>query len=170
MPLFRLTQKLAPLVPTAKLAPPSVPVPPEHEWFTSLFFVEGKKCVLWAQRTTLLGFVRRGVTAAELREFPALFRRALWATLGAMGLSESVAAPFGVDEPASYGPTNDRRILGSMNDYRRMFEGMVERRGGLARADIPVINVKLNDAPMSVIGMESAIWLLRAMSGNHTGA
>ncbi len=71
--------------------------------------------------------------------------------------------------PEVYAPTNDRAIVGSMLDYRKMFEVMVEYEGGLATANIVEINAKLNDTPMSVLGMESAVRVVRGVpSGART--
>ena len=76
MPLFRVTKKLATALkvksPTASVEHENA----EHEWFADLFYVDGKKCVIWVHRPTLLTFVRPAVVAAELREFHALFRSA----------------------------------------------------------------------------------------------
>jgi hypothetical protein len=44
-----------------------------------------------------------------------------------------------------------------------MFQIMVEYDGGLATADIALINAKLNDSPMSVIGMNSAARRIRSL-------
>lgn len=154
MPTFRVTKKLAKAIHVNLAAAPAALPNPEHEWFADLFWVEGKKCVIWVHRTTLLTFVRPAVVAAELREFHGLFRYEFRTAMAAMALPEVLLDRFGIYHPEDYAPTNDRSILGSMLDYRKMFELMVE--GGLARAPISALNAKLNDSPMSVLGMECA--------------
>ena len=168
MPLFRITKKLTKVLrvklQTSAVEPESV----DHQWFADLFFVEGKKCVIWVHRTTLFAFVRPLVTAAELAEFPALFRYEFRTAVASMALSESLFERFNVYGDASYAPTNDRRVVGSMLDYRNMFEVMVGVDGGLARADIRGINAQLNESPMSVLRMASALGLLRESAGSAT--
>ncbi len=156
MPTFRVTKKLAKATHVNLAAALAAPPNPEHEWFADLFWVDGKKCVIWVHRTTLLTFVRPAVVAAELREFQGLFRYEFRSAMAAMALPEVLLARFGIYHPEDYAPTNDRGIVGSMLDYRKMFEHMVEAEGGLARAPIAEINAKLNDSPMSVLGMDCA--------------
>ena len=67
---------------------------------------------------------------------------------------------------ARYAPTNERGIVGSMLDYRNMFDVMVATDGGLERVGIRGITVQLNESPMSVLGMESAVILVREMGGH----
>ena len=130
MPLFRITKKLAD---SLRIKLPTTPVEvqnPEHEWFADLFFVQGKKCVIWVHRPTLLMFVRPAVVAAELREFQGLFRYEFNRALAALALPESLIERFGVCEPDQYAPTNDRGIVGSMLDGRKMFEHWLRTQAG----------------------------------------
>ena len=163
MPLFRITKKLADAL---KLKLPKEPVEtlnPEHQWFADLFYVEGKKCLVWVHRTTLITFVRPAVVAAELREFHALFRYEFRTALASMALPDSLLDRFDVYGPESYVPTNDRGVVGSMLDYRKMFEYMVGHDGGIARADIAALNRQLNETPMSVLDGNSAIREVRKL-------
>jgi hypothetical protein len=161
MPLFRVTKKLSTALNVRLPKDPPAPENTEHEWFADLFYVEGKKSVIWVHRTTLFGFVRPKVTAAELKEFPALFRYEFRTAVASMGLSEALFERFDVYGETSYAATNDRRVVGSMLDYRNMFDVMVGVDGSLDRADVRGINAQLNESPMSVLGMESALTLVR---------
>lgn len=161
MPLFRVTKKLAAglkiRLPVGAVARENA----EHEWFADLFFVGGKKAVVWVHRTTLFMFVRPAVVAAELRELDAVFRSEFRVAIASLKLPESLIGRFDVDGSVSYAPTNDRAVVGSMLDYRHMFEVMVES-GMRSTASI---NAKLNGTPMSVLGMESAVRVVRALVG-----
>lgn len=55
----------------------------------------------------------------------------------------------------------DRAVVGSMLDYRKMFEVMVGYEGGLENADIRAINAMLSDTPMWVLKMDSAVRTIR---------
>lgn len=168
MPLFRTTKKLSKAL-RLKLSNSFVePVTLEHEWFADLFYVERKKCVIWVHRATLLTFVRPAVIAAELREFHALFRYEFRTIIASMGLNESLIDRFGVYQPEAYAPTNDRAVVGSMVDYRKMFKMMIDYEGGLEHADIIALNAMLNETPMSLLGMESAVGVVRALRERST--
>ncbi len=163
MPLFRVTKKLATALHVKLPASPAEPRNPEHEWFADLFYVEGKKCVIWVHRTTLLMFVRPAVVAAELRELPALFRHDFRTLLASMALPDSLLDRFDAHGPASYAATDDRSIVGSMLDGRLCFEHMVAYEEGFGRADIAAINAKLSDTPMSALGGAAAVDVVRGL-------
>jgi hypothetical protein len=163
VPVFRVTKKLASALkvklPTSSIEHENA----EHEWFADLFFVSGKKCVIWVHRQTLLSFVKPAVVAAELQQFHALFRYEFRTAIASMALPESLLDRFDAYGEERYAPTNDRSVVGSMLDYRNMFQVMVGADGGLERADIRGINAQLNESPMSVLGMESAVRVVRKM-------
>lgn len=157
MPLFRVTKKLAQALHLRLPTSPVEAINPEHEWFADLFYVERKKCVIWVHRTTLLTFVRPAVVASELREFHALFRYEFRTAIASLGFPDTLIDRFGIYQTESYAPTNDRAIVGSMLDLRKMFGFMVHLEEGLDRADIRAVNAELNQPPMSVMKGESAI-------------
>lgn len=168
MPLFRITKKLAAVV---KVKLPLSPVEEEnaeHTWYADLFYVEGKKCVVWAHRSTLFTFVKPAVVAAELREFHALFRYEFKTAIASMALPESLLDRFDAYGDERYAPTSARSVVGSMLDYRKMFEVMVGADGGLGRADIRGLNAQLNQSPMSVLGMDSAVRVVRKLIGQES--
>jgi hypothetical protein len=163
VPHFRVTKKLATALQVRLVKEPIATARFDHEWFADLFNVERRKCVIWCHRTTLLGFVRPAVVAADLREFHGLFRYEFRTALASMALPDALLDRFDVYGPASYGPTDDRSVAGSMLDYRKMFTHAVEHEGGLARADIRAVNAFLNDTPMSVLGGDSAVRTVRRL-------
>ncbi|MEY4582746.1 MAG: hypothetical protein RL701_7449 [Pseudomonadota bacterium] len=162
--MFRITKKLATALKIKLPASPAGASAPAHEWFADLFHVQGKKCVIWVHRATLLTFVRPAVTAAELREFHALFRYEFRTAIASLALPESLLDALDVYEPESYAATNDRAVVGSMLDYRSMFAFMVEDlEDGLASADVPALNAQLCETPMSVLRMDSALERVRLL-------
>jgi len=164
MPTFRVTKKLATAlkVKLSKDRPADVNL--EHEWFADLFHVERKKCVIWVHRTTLLTFVRPAVTAAELREHAALFRYEYFTTQASLALPETLLMRFDVGGEDLYAATADRGVVGSMLDYRKMFEIMVHLDGGLHHADVRGVNAQLNQSPMSRLGLDSALRRIRKIA------
>ncbi|HEX7476702.1 MAG TPA: hypothetical protein VF331_02745, partial [Polyangiales bacterium] len=83
--------------------------------------------------------------------------------MASMALPESLLDRFGGHGPATYAPTNDRAIVGSMLDGRKMFEHMVAYDEGFGRADIMAINAKLSDTPMSVLDGAAAVDVVRKL-------
>lgn len=83
-------------------------------------------------------------------------------------MPESFIDRFGVYQPEVYAPTDDRRVVGSMLDYRKMFSYMVELEGGLAAADVAGIHTVLNGSPMSLLGMDSAARVLQKLADNDS--
>jgi hypothetical protein len=168
MPLFRITKKLATVLKVTVSPSPVENENAEHTWFADLFYVEGKKCVIWTHRSTLFMFVKPAVVAAELRAFHPLFRYEFRTASASMTLPESLLDRFDVYGDECYVPTNARPVVGSMLDYRNMFEVMVSVAGGLERADIRGISAQLNDSPMSVLGMDSALEAVRKLVGQES--
>ena len=58
-------------------------------------------------------------------------------------------------------PTNDRSVLGSLNDLARIAEGQVAHLGGLGRCDLRAIDHEMNITPMSRLHMESPLTVTR---------
>ena len=58
------------------------------------------------------------------------------------------------DQSVVLSKTNNRSVLGSMNDYAYLFEAYVEPFGP-ARCDILAVNAKINTAPMSALKYSS---------------
>ena len=163
MPLFRITKKLATALRIKQVALSVESTRPEYEWFADLFYVERKKCIIWVHRPTLFTFVRPAVVAAELREFHPLFRYEFRTAIASMALPESLIDHFGIYQPEAYAPTNERAVVGSMLDHRKIFKIMVDLEGGLERADIRALNTMLNEIPMSLLGMKSALTRVRTL-------
>lgn len=163
MPLFRVTKKLATALHVRLPKKPIEVENPDHEWFADLFYVERKKCVIWVHGPTLFTFGRPAVVGRDLWDFPALFRLEFLTAVAAMGLPASLIDRFGVKQPAIYAPTNNRGVVGSMLDYRVMFTHAVAYEGGFDRADTRHISLTLNDSPMSVLKMRSAVDVVRRL-------
>lgn len=58
MPVFRVTKKLATALRVKLATSPVEHANVEHEWLADLCFVDGKKCVIWVHRQTLLTFLQ----------------------------------------------------------------------------------------------------------------
>lgn len=56
-------------------------------------------------------------------------------------------------EPRATRRPTKRGVVGSVLDYRKMFEHTVGYEGGFERADIRAVNAQFSDTPMSLLGM-----------------
>jgi hypothetical protein len=116
------------------------------DWTANLFFIGRHHLVLGVNNKTLLPvllpiapnktFIPRFVEAAgEMLMALGIDRKAVLAEMAAMG--ECIVAA-----------TNDRRVLGSINDFGRMLEVYLDGRA------LPKVALHLADAPCSPIGMD----------------
>lgn len=117
------------------------------DWTANLFFIGRQQLVLAVSNKTLLPvllpiapnktFIPRFVEAAgEMMMAIGIDRNAVLAEMTAMG--ECIVAP-----------TNDRRVLGIINDFGRALDVLVDRQ------PLPESALMLADMPCSPIGMES---------------
>ena len=61
----------------------------------------------------------------------------------------------------NYAKTNNRSVLGSMNDLAFQIEAYIETSGGLSYLDFDVVNDKLNRIPMGAIEYKYSIDALK---------
>jgi hypothetical protein len=147
MPLFRITKKLATALRIKQVALSVESTRPEYEWFADLFYVERKKCIIWVDRPTLFTFVRPAVVAAELREFHPLFRYEFRTAIASMALPESLIDHFGIYQPEAYAPTNERAVVGSMLDHRKIFKLWLTSKVGLSEPTFERLTRCLTKSP-----------------------
>ncbi|NBB90502.1 MAG: hypothetical protein GVY23_04760 [Spirochaetes bacterium] len=145
--IIRCTQKVARKIKVE--LPDSSPESTESEWYTNLFRHRGEQFLVFTESTTLLSVVvrGRGITSKQsfLRSFEAAVddycrNRAMASVLGA----EIAFRP----NEAEFHKTNNRRILGSMNDliYSAKVQLEMHERSLLDLSD------RLNETPMSYLG------------------
>jgi len=134
-----------------------------EEWYGNLVWIDRRKCFVFTDSLTLFSFMISDVVKRDWLDFGALFRSHL-----ATALRQDQVDPdlflAGI-EPISFGPTRDRRILGSQNDLVFGYRVHIDACGGLAQAEIPEITYKINETPLKVIGYDSPSDRLRAMVG-----
>lgn len=137
-------------------------------WFANLLRLDRHKCVLFTQAQTLFSFLVPGVRKADLVDFRGFFLSHLGETLGAEGLS--VAALPGIDcDSCVVARTNNRSVLGSMNDLAVYCRCTIEAEGGLSHCDMARLQRQLNRVPLSAIGYGQAIDRLREVIHSASG-
>jgi hypothetical protein len=117
------------------------------DWYVNLVIIERQRLVLAASGVTLLPVV---LPAAPFKTLPARTTEAVGKMLQALGIEDAKIAP---EKEAMaeciVAPTNNRQVLGSMNDFRNML-GFYLEEGTLLKAAL-----KLAESPCSPIGMDS---------------
>ena len=98
-----------------------------------------------------------GVKKAELRRFEDLFRNTLFRAMRSMEITSQYMNEI-LDETLQFvvGKTNNRSVLGSMNDYISCTIFQVQHDGDYQNINIYDLTARLNEMPMSAIGYSNA--------------
>ena|SRR5215472_14610200 len=145
---LRCTQKLLRRLNTS---PVPAPVPPSTrlgDWYAKLLFTRPTQLVLCASERTLLPVV---IQAREINTLVPRFRNALRELLLALGIHEGAVE----DEECAmadlaFGKTDNRRVLGSMNDFAWMLEGYLHDPMSLLE-----LSLRLAETPCGPLNMNN---------------
>lgn len=117
------------------------------DWTANLFYIGRQQIVLGVNSKTLLPVL---LPIAPSKTFLARFVEAAGEMLMALGVDRTavLAEMAGMGE-CIVAPTNDRRVLGTINDFGRALDYCVDGR------PLPEVARHLAETPCSPIGMES---------------
>jgi len=116
------------------------------DWHANVLYLQKGELVLLVNDRSLLPVV---VPARPGELIVARFVEALGATLRRLGVpEEAVAAEVAEMVDVQLGPTRSRQILGSLNDFDRMFDEELARSSSLVDTGL-----KLAEAPCGPISM-----------------
>ncbi len=116
------------------------------DWTAHLFFIGRQQIVLGVNNKTLLPVL---LPIAPNKTFLSRFVEAAGEMLMAIGVDrKAVVAEMAVMGECIVAPTNDRRVLGTINDFGRTLDIAVERH------PLPEVALLLATIPCSPIGME----------------
>lgn len=122
-------------------------------WHANLIRIDRKKTILFVNDRTLFNFIAPDVSRTQVRELSALFMHYLLCVLSEEGSSEKTKVKILAEyAEVAYAPSNNRRILGSMNDLAFHYKYHVLESGGVHSPAVPGIIRKLNRMPMGAIG------------------
>ena len=159
--IIRCTQKLF-----AELKKkPTKAVPPKDpfwSWHASVFHIERRKCVLITNDTTLFTMFIPALKKPDFQSFHFVFGQHLFKNLLYEEIPQNqIESVLSECEGIKYEKTNNRSVLGSMNDQRFQLEYLIQAEGGLARTEIYELNHKLNRNILSAIDYKYPIEMLR---------
>jgi hypothetical protein len=138
-----------------------------EDWHANLLRIDRRKCLLFTDSQTLFVFLVPAVLRRDLAELQDLLRSGCADTLRSHGIDPASIPVISSDDHVTIAKTNDRRVLGSMNDYAFLFKVHIEGEGGLEHCDIPSLNRKINETPMGMLKYNSAIQEVRNKLGRH---
>jgi hypothetical protein len=139
-------------------------------WYCNLFYLDRHKCLLFTQAKTLFSFLVPRVGNAEIRDFGRLFRSNASIALAAEGVSAQNIQKLIDNGPDLYAKSDNRSVLGSMNDHIRTCKFYLKYRGGYNNLNFAELGRELNIAPMKYIEMENASrYLLGLLKSSNFG-
>ena len=131
-------------------------VPKQNEWHANLLRFNRRKCVLFTHSQTLYSFLIIGVRRADFDNFADIFAANLAANLAAENIGH-----VGIERmtPAEVivAKTNNRSVLGSMNDLAYQAEAAFEGRDIGSEWEVLELNRRLNQTPMGAIGYDQPV-------------
>ena len=131
-------------------------------WHANLLMIERRKCVLATNDSTLYTIFIPRLIKADFEAFHLIFQENLYKNLAYEGFPQKqIEAVLKEYQDLKYAKTNNRRILGSMNDMRSQLEFRIQMHGGLKITDMLELNHELNRIIFSAINYKHPIELLR---------
>ena len=152
--LIRCTQKLLAEVPGSFIDPSAT----GESWHANLLRIERRKCVLFTHDATLYSVFVPGLTKPDFEGLGEVFGQRLFKALLWDEFPQTQIERM-LDDCRSvrFTRSNNRSVLGSMNDLRFQIEVHVAHDGGLANTDLAGLHHKLNRTPMGAVGYRYAV-------------
>lgn len=121
-------------------------------WHANLLRIERRKCVLVTNDKTLYTIFIPGLKKQEFIDFDEVFRQHLFKNLLHEELLQNrIEAVLDELGTIRFARTDNRSVLGSMNDLKIQLEFHIASRGGLACTPLYELNARLNRTPFSAI-------------------
>ena len=135
-------------------------------WHANLIIINQRNCVLFVNDKTLFNFLIPDVPKEQFRRLDTLFRDFLQCILAEEGFDKTTTDKI-LQEYAEIGfaNTNNKSVLGSMNDLAYHYQYHIEEEGGVHSCMVPKIIHKLNRMPMSAIAAHFPIKALQELYG-----
>ncbi len=133
------------------------------DWHANLMWVERRKCVLFTNSDTLYSIFVFGLKRADFDHFGEIFRQSLFRRLRIEGFSQiQIEKALDEYETIRLAKTNNRRVLGSMNDLAFQMAAHINAAGGIRHLGIDDLNDILNRIPMGTLKYRYSVEALKA--------
>jgi len=138
-------------------------------WHANLIYIDGKKCLLFVNDKTLFNFIVPDISRAQIRGLSNIFKFTLECVLSTEGVPERAKTKIMSEcESIQYANSNNKSVLGSMNDLAFNYKYHIQSEGGVHSYAVPSIIKKLNHMPMGALDYMSPIEALKAVYENAT--
>jgi hypothetical protein len=172
MPTIFLSTKLAAIVGNDRLLPVDKLQKADfiNDWNAQLFIVDRRKCVIFTNKETLYSFVRLNIVKKDLVDLNAFFISSLFNQLKSDGLYNKKEEDFWLDnfkKLTFYRTDNDKKIIGSMNDFIYQLKVGIEHKVGLLRNPTDIgAGHYVNDIPMGLLKFRNPLDMFRDIKNN----
>ena len=121
-------------------------------WHANLLRIDRRKCVLFTNDATLYSFLVPGLKKHQFQNFHEVFGQHLFKNLRLESFHQhQIEAVLDEHREIVISKTNNRSVLGSMNDLAYQLKYSISSVGGLDYMDLAELNHELNRIPMSAI-------------------
>ena len=156
--LIHCTEKLLTEVPGSFIDPSAT----GESWHANLLRIERRKCVLFTHDATLYSVFVPGLKKPEFEHLDEVFGQRLFKALLWDEFPQAQIEQMLDDcRRVRFTRSNNRSVLGSMNEMRFHIEVDVEDAGGLERVDLADLHHRLNRIPWSAVGYRYPVAGLR---------
>ena len=133
------------------------------DWHANLLRVERRKCVLFTNSDTLYSIFVLGLKRADFDHLDEIFRQSLFRRLRIEGFSQiKIEKALEEYRAIHFAKTNNRSVLGSMNDLAFQIEVHISSSGGIRNLGLDAVNDALNRTPMGALNYQYSIEVLKA--------
>ena len=137
-------------------------------WHANLLRIDRRKCVLFTHDKTLYSFLVPGLTKPHFQNFNDVFGQNLFKNLLTEKFPQDQIELFLNDiREIHITKTNNRSVLGSMNDLSFQLKYRISAEGGLSNLSLMKLNHGLNRIPMGAIEEVYSIDALKNLLENH---
>jgi hypothetical protein len=160
MPLIiHATQKLLAEIPATLIDHNAV----GDSWHANLLRIDRRKCVLFTHDTTLYSVFVPGLRKPDFAQLDQVFGLRLFKALLWEGFPQPlIERMLDACRAVRFTRSNNRSVLGSMNDLRFQIEVGVAHAGGLGQVDLADLHQRLNRTLLSAVGHRHPVEGLRA--------
>ena len=135
---------------------------PFWSWHANVFNLERRKCVLITNDTTLFTMFIPALKKPDFESFHFVIGQHLFKNFLHENIPQrQIEAVLSECENIKYEKTNNRSVLGAMNDKKSQLEYLISADGGVAGTDIYEINHKLNRIISRAVGYKYPIEMLK---------
>lgn len=136
-----------------------------NTWYCNLFFMNRRKCLLWTHERALFNVLALDVRQADFNRFGEMFRSHLLEVLrDTENVSQADINRLVDDGPDYFAKTDNRAVLGSMNDHVFMCKDH-SACNGFENLNFMKLSKYLNRVPMGYMAYNSGSEGLRQLLG-----